>query len=91
MYTFSYEACLTTAGHNKIHIYTKNILKCTQNLKFIIVWTKQATMKALYNIYIVPDVYYCNKYEIIVYTHFIQCSQCHNYNVLVVPHARRSL
>ena len=26
-------------------------------------------MKALYNIYIVPDVYYCNKYEIIVYTH----------------------
>ena len=48
-------------------------------------------MKALYNIYIVPDVYYCNKYEIIVYTHIIQCSQCHNYNVLVVPHARRSL
>ena len=44
-------------------------------------------MKALYNIYIVPDVYYCNKYEIIVYTHIIQCSQCHNYNVLVVPHA----
>ena len=30
-------------------------------------------MKALYNIYIVPDVYYCNKYEIIVYTHIIQC------------------
>ena len=23
-------------------------------------------MKALYNIYIVPDVYYCNKYEIII-------------------------
>ena len=81
----------TTARHSKIHIYTKNILKCTQNLKFIIVWIKQATMKALYNINIVPDVYYCNKYEIIVYTHIIQCSQCHNYNVLVVPHARRSL
>ena len=48
-------------------------------------------MKALYNIYIVPDVYYCKKYEIIVYTHIKQCSQCHNYNVLVVPHARRSL
>ena len=25
-------------------------------------------MKGLYNIYIVPDVYYRNKYEIIVYT-----------------------
>ena len=37
------------------------------------------------------DVYYCNKYEIIVYTHIIQCTQCHNHNVLVVPHARRSL
>ena len=23
-------------------------------------------MKALYNIYVVPDVYYCNKYEITV-------------------------
>ena len=43
--------------YTKIHIYTKNILKCTQNLKFIIVWTKQATMRALYNIYIVPDMY----------------------------------
>ena len=73
MYIFSYEACLTTAEHNKIHIHTKNILKCTWNLKFIIVWIKQATMKALYNIYIVPDVYYCNQYEIIVYTHIIQC------------------
>ena len=41
-------------------------------------WIKQATMKALYIIY---DVYYCNKYENIVYTHIIQCSQCHNYNV----------
>ena len=51
----------------------------------------KATMKALYNIYIVPDVYYCNKYEIIVYTHIIQCSQCHNYNVLDVLHERRSL
>ena len=28
-------------------------------------------MKAVYNIYIVPDVYYCNKYEIIVYTHIL--------------------
>ena len=27
---------------------------------------------SLYNIYIVPDVYYCNKYEIIVDTHIIQ-------------------
>ena len=26
-----------------------------------------ATMKALYNIYIVPDVYYCNKLNMIVY------------------------
>ena len=49
-----------------------------------------ATMKALYNIYIVPDIYYCNKYDC-VYTHIIQCSQCHNCNVIVVPHARRSL
>ena len=70
MYIFSYKACLTTAGHNKIH--KENILNCTYNLKFIIVWINQATMKALYNIYIVPDVYYCNKYEIIVYTHIIQ-------------------
>ena len=46
-------------------------------------------MKALYNIYIVSDVYYYNKYEIIVYIY--KCSQCHNYNVLVVPHARRTL
>ena len=54
---------------------------------------KTSYNESLYNIYIVPDVYYCNKYEIIVYTHIIQCSQCHNYNVLVVPHAhaRRSL
>ena len=87
----NYEACLTTADHKKIHIYIKNILKCTQNLKFIIIWTKQATMRALYNIYIVPDVYYWNKYEIIVYAYIIQYSQCHNYNVLVVPHARRSV
>ena len=50
-------------------------------------------MKDRYNIYIVPDVYYCNKYEIIVYTDIrilYKCSQCHNnyYNFLVVPHAR---
>ena len=33
---------------------------------------KSSYNKALYNIYIVPDVYYCNKYEIILYTHIIQ-------------------
>ena len=48
-------------------------------------------MKALYNIYIVPDVYYCNKYEIIVYTHIIQCSQCHNYNVCRTARTEESL
>jgi hypothetical protein len=32
------------------------------------------TMKAVYNIYNVPDVHYCNKYEIIVYTvHILYC------------------
>ena len=50
------------------YIY-KKLLIFTYNLKFIIVWINQATMKALYNICIGPDVYYCNKYEIIVYTH----------------------
>ena len=38
-------------------------------------------MKAFYFNYIVPDVCYCNKYEIIVYTHIMQYSQCYNYNV----------
>ena len=30
--------------------------------------TKLLAIKALYNIYNVPGVYYCDKYEIIVYT-----------------------
>ena len=37
--------------------------------------TKLLAIKALYNIYNVPGVYYCDKYEIIVYirnTHIIQ-------------------
>ena len=50
----------------------KKYFKLHIQLKFILVWINQATMKALYNIYIVPDVYYCNKYEIIVCTHIIQ-------------------
>ena len=90
MYIFSYEGCLT-AGHNKIHIYTKKYFKMHIKPKIYHSLDKASYNESLYNIYIVPDVYYCNKYEIIVYTHIIQCSQCHNYNVLVVPHARRSL
>ena len=36
-------------------------------MKFSIVWINQTTMKVLYNNYIEPDVYYCNKCEIIVH------------------------
>ena len=54
------------------YIYEK-YLKFTYNLKFNMVWINQTTMKALYNIYIVTDVYYCNKYKIIVYMHIIPC------------------
>ena len=32
--------------------------------------TKLLAIKALYNIYNVPGVYYCDKYEIIVYTQY---------------------
>ena len=66
-------------NHDYIHMTTTTSYKSIL-LHVTIVWINQATMKALYTIYIVPDVYYCNKYEIIVYKHIIQCSQCHNYN-----------
>ena len=32
--------------------------------------TKLLAIKALYNIYNVPGVYYCDKYKIIVYTQY---------------------
>ena len=54
------------------YIYKKYFKLHIQPKIYPMVWINQATMKALYNIYIVPDVYYCNKYEIIVYTHIIQ-------------------
>jgi hypothetical protein len=47
-------------------------------------------MKAVYNIYNVPGVHYCNKYEIIVYTVRILYCQYNSlvYNLIqVVPHA----